>query len=84
MTMRLLSMSETLSEIASGTQHHRQLARLMEEPRVLDDGISLERDPEEEAQRGHRVIEDWFLGAVLGQMQIVAHPQSLPCQAIVR
>ena len=49
MTMRLLSMSETLSEIASGTQHHRQLARLMEEPRVLDDGISLERDPEEEA-----------------------------------
>src|SRR5271166_2732615 len=32
------------------TEHHRQPARLMDEPCVLDDGISLERDPEEEPQ----------------------------------
>jgi hypothetical protein len=31
-------------------QHHRQLARLVNEMCVLDDIVALERDPEEEPQ----------------------------------
>src|SRR5262245_3067186 len=34
------------------TEHHRQLARLTDERRVLDDIVPLKRNPEEEPQRG--------------------------------
>src|SRR5215467_13813489 len=54
------------------TEHHRQLARLTDERRVLDDIVSLERDPEKEPQRRHSVIENRRLRAVLGKMQLKA------------
>jgi hypothetical protein len=44
----------------------------MDERRVLDDGVSPKRDPEEEPQRRHRVIEDGRVRAVLGKMQLKA------------
>src|SRR6476620_7916711 len=54
------------------TEHHRQLARLANECRVLDDVVALERDPEEEPQRGHRVIENGRLCATLRKMKLKA------------
>src|SRR3982074_2886086 len=50
----------------------RQLARLVEERRVLDDVGSLERDPEEEPQRSHGVIENRDMRAACRQMQLKA------------
>ena len=38
------------------TEDDRQLARLMDERRVLDDGVSLERHPEKEPQRRHGLM----------------------------
>jgi hypothetical protein len=54
------------------TQHHRQLARLTDERRVLDDVVSLERDPEKESQRRHRVITNGGTCAAFGKMQLKA------------
>src|SRR5262245_55797427 len=54
------------------TEHHRQLARLTDERRVLDDVVSLERDPEKEPQRRHRVIENGGMCAAFGKMQLKA------------
>src|SRR5207253_10340893 len=50
----------------------RQLARLVEERGMLDDAGSLERDPEEEPQRSHGVIENRDVRAVRRQMQLKA------------
>src|SRR6202022_4658639 len=44
-------------------EHPRQYSRLMDESRVLDDGISLERHPEEEPQRRHGMVESWCVAA---------------------
>ena len=44
----------------------------MDERRVLDDGGSLERDPEKEPQRRHRLIANGRAGTALGQMQLKA------------
>src|SRR5215510_4665289 len=65
------------------TEHHRQLARLTDERRVLDDVVSLERDPEKEPQRGHRVIENRRLRTVLGKMQLKA-PHLLQARPVGR
>ena len=46
-------------------EHHRQLAGLMDERRVLDDGRSLERDPEKEPQRCHGLIAEFGVPAPL-------------------
>src|SRR2546425_10944386 len=54
------------------TEDDRQLARLMDERRVLDDGVPLERDPEKEPQRRHRLITNWRAGAARGQLQLKA------------
>ena len=64
-------------------QHHRQLARLMDERRVLDDGRSLERDPEKEPQRRHRLIANWRAGAARGQLQLKA-PDVLEARRVGR
>jgi len=44
----------------------------MEERGVIDDVGSLERDPEEEPQRSHGVIENWDVRAFRRQMQLKA------------
>jgi hypothetical protein len=100
MIIRLLSMSETLSETIGcaqartvghaqcrlvleprrgieqprhflGTQHHRQLARLMNEMCVLDDIVTPERDPEKEPQRRYGLIEGRSANAARCQMKLV-------------
>src|SRR5438128_2247417 len=45
------------------TEHHRQLAGLMNEVRVLDDCISPERDPEKEPQRRGGAVDDPYADA---------------------
>src|ERR1700681_2479034 len=64
-------------------QHHRQLARLMDERGVLDDGGSLERDPEKEPQRRHGLIANWRAGAARGKMQLKA-PDVLEARLVWR
>src|SRR5258708_143709 len=54
------------------TQHDRQLAGLMDERGVLDDGGSFERDPEEEPERRHGAIENRYMRAVRRQVQLKA------------
>src|SRR5258708_18402486 len=54
------------------TEDDRQLPSLVDECRVLDDGISLERDPEEEPQRRHGRIACSRADAALGHMQLKA------------
>src|SRR6267378_4036245 len=54
------------------TEHDRQLAGLMNECRVLDDVRAPERNPEEEPQRSHGVIENRYMRAVRRQMQLKA------------
>src|SRR6266496_3934668 len=51
-------------------QHNRQLARLMNEMRVLDDGISLERDPEKEPQCRNVPIDGGCADAARHHMQL--------------
>src|SRR5207245_1498078 len=51
-------------------QHNRQLARLMNEMRVLDDGISLERDPEKEPQCRNVPIDGGCAAAARHHMQL--------------
>jgi hypothetical protein len=41
-----------------GAEYDRQLARRMDKGRVFDDVMALERDPEEEPQRRHSVIDN--------------------------
>jgi len=53
-------------------ENDQQLAGLVEERRVLDDVGAPERDPEEEPQRGHSVIEHRDVRAVRRQMQLKA------------
>ena len=53
-------------------EHDRQLAGFMNECRVLDDVGAPERNPEEEPQRSHRVIENRYTRAVRRQMQLKA------------
>src|SRR6266566_999528 len=53
-------------------EHDRQFAGLVDERRVLDDVGAPERDPEEEPQRGHGVIENRNMRAVRRQMQLKA------------
>ena len=53
-------------------QHHGQLAGLVDERRVLDAIGSPERDPEEEPQCRHGVIENRDMCAVRGQIQLKA------------
>src|SRR5216684_6218346 len=53
-------------------EHDRQLARFMDECRVLDDVGAPERNPEEEPQRSHGVIENRYMSAVRRQMQLKA------------
>ena len=54
------------------TEHDRQLAGLVEERGVLDDVGAPERDPEEEPQCRHGVIENRDMRAVRRQMQLKA------------
>jgi hypothetical protein len=44
----------------------------MDECRVVDDVVLLERDPEKEPQRRYGVIENGRMYAVLGKMQLKA------------
>ena len=53
-------------------EHDRQFAGRVDERRVLDDVGAPERDPEEEPQRGHGVIENRNMRAVRRQMQLKA------------
>ena len=53
-------------------QDDRQPARLVDERGVLDNVGALERDPEEEPQRGHGVIENRNLRVVLRRKQLKA------------
>src|SRR5215471_1548642 len=101
MIMRLLSMSETLSETTSAarspatvghaqrrlvlqsrggieqprhylrTEHHRQLARLVNDMGMLDDRVALQRDPEEESQRRDRLVDGRHANTARGQMELV-------------
>ena len=52
------------------TEHHRQLAGLMNEVRMLDDGVSLERDPEKEPQRRYVTIDRPCADAARSHMQL--------------
>jgi hypothetical protein len=54
------------------TEHDRQLPGLVDERRVLDDLGAPERDPEEEPQRSHGVIDNGDVRAVRRQMQLKA------------
>src|ERR1700738_1111941 len=53
-------------------EHDRQFAGLVDGRRVLDDVGAPERDPKEEPQRGHGVIENRNMRAVRRQMQLKA------------
>jgi hypothetical protein len=54
------------------TEHDRQLLRLVDERRVLDDVGAPECNPEEEPQRSNGVIEDGDVRAIRRQMQLKA------------
>jgi hypothetical protein len=51
-------------------EHQRQSSRLMDESRVLDNGISLERHSEEEPQRRHGMVESGRIGTFGHQVQL--------------
>src|SRR3954447_19079241 len=53
-------------------QHHRQLARLVNDVGVLDDLVALERNLEEEPQRRDGLVDSRHANAVRCQMQLVA------------
>jgi hypothetical protein len=53
-------------------EHDRQPAGLVDERRVLDDVGAPERDPEEEPQRSHGVIENRYMSTARRQMQLKA------------
>src|SRR5215207_290324 len=53
-------------------QHHRQFAGLMDEVRVLQDIVSLERDPEEEPQRRDALVEGRNAGAMRRRNGLIA------------
>jgi hypothetical protein len=55
----------------------------LDERRVLDDVGSLERDPEKEPQSSHGVIENRYMRAVRGQMQLKA-PYVLQARGVGR
>src|SRR5882672_8977540 len=44
-------------------EHHRQLARLVNEMRVLDDIVAPESDPEKETQRRYRLVDGRYTNA---------------------
>ena len=54
------------------TQHYGELPRFVNERRVLDDVVSLERHPEKEPQRRDGVIENRRSCAVRSQLQLKA------------
>jgi len=53
-------------------EHHRQLARLVNEMRVLDDIVAPERDPEKETQCRDGLVDGRYTNAARRQMQLVA------------
>ena len=53
-------------------EHHRQLARLVNDMGVLDDLVALERDLEKEPQRRDGLIDGRHANAARRQMQLVA------------
>jgi hypothetical protein len=55
-----------------GAEHHRQLARLVNDMAVLDDLVALERNPEKEPQRRDRLIDGRHANAARRQMELVA------------
>jgi hypothetical protein len=64
-------------------QHDRQLARLMNEMRVLDDGVSLERDPKKEPQCRNVPIDGGCADAARDHMQLKT-PQILKRRRVRR
>ena len=54
------------------TEHHRQLAPLVNDMGVFDDIVTLERDPEKEPQRRYGLVDGRHANTACRQMQLVA------------
>ena len=64
-------------------QHHRQLARLVDERRMFDDLVALEGDPEKEPQRRDGLIEGRHADAARREMQLIS-PHVLEARRVGR
>ncbi|MET4221130.1 hypothetical protein ABIB00_006365 [Bradyrhizobium sp. LB14.3] len=63
---------ESGRSIEQPRHHHRQLARLVNDMRMLDDVVALQRDPKEEPQRRDGLADGRNSNAARGQMQLIA------------